>query len=132
MAALKSFVFYRDWAFWVGCTAYSTNRWVLKPHLPSIFLRAHFNDVWLIPCALPVVLWLHERFGWRVAGPPTVGEIAAHLVGWSVLFEWAGPHYLPWATADAWDVACYAAGALLAWGWWRLEARGTPLPVECV
>jgi len=121
VAAVRRFVFYRDWAFWLGCTAYSTNRWLLRPHLSAAFLRTHLNDLWLIPCALPLVLWFHERFGWRAPGSPRLGEVAAHLVGWSVLFEWVGPRYLPWATGDVWDVAWYAVGAGLAWGWWRFD-----------
>jgi hypothetical protein len=119
VAHVGRFAFYRDPAFWLGCTAYSVNRWALKAHVPAAFLRAHFNDLWLIPCALPLVLWLHDRMGWRDDGPPRAGEILAHLVGWSVLFEGIGPHYLPWATGDAWDVAWYAVGGLGAWIWWR-------------
>ncbi|MEZ5287436.1 MAG: hypothetical protein R2712_22075 [Vicinamibacterales bacterium] len=120
---MRPFVFYRDPAFWIGCTAYSANRWALKIAVPSLFLRNHFNDLWLIPCALPLVLWLHERLGWRAAGAPRPAEIVAHLAGWSVLFEWVGPRYLPWATGDAWDVVWYAAGGVAAWIWWRHRHR---------
>lgn len=122
LAAVSRFVFYRDPAFWLGCSAYSVNRWALKAHLHSVFLRAHFNDLWLIPCALPLVLWLHDQVGWRAAGPPRSGEVMAHLCGWSLLFEWVGPHYIPWATGDLWDVAAYAVGALGAWVWWQRQA----------
>lgn len=119
LAAVTRFVFYRDAAFWLGCAAYTANRWAFKAHLPGAFLRSHFNDLWLVPCALPLVLWMHDRMGWRADGPPRGDEVLAHLAGWSVLFEWIGPWYVPWATADPWDVACYAVGAIGAWLWWR-------------
>ena len=50
---------------------------------------------------------------------PTVGEIAAHWAGWSVLFEVIGPHIMR-TTGDPWDVVAYAGGALVAACRWRL------------
>lgn len=119
VVAVGRFAFYRDAAFWLGCTAYAVNRWGLRPHVASAFLRSHYNDLWLIPCALPLVLWVHDRMGWRPAGPPTAREVKGHVTGWSLLFEWVGPRVQASATADAWDVACYAAGGLVAWAWWN-------------
>lgn len=119
---MTRFVFYRDVVFWLGCSAYLLNCWALWAFEPGGFLRSHFNDVWLVPCALPLVLWLHDRMGWRPGGPPRAVEVVAHLVGWSVLFEWVGPIYVPWATGDPLDVLWYGVGALGAWAWWR---RGT-------
>ena len=124
MAPVRRFTFYCDGFFWLGCTAYSANRWLVRPHVSSAFVRGHLNDVWLIPCALPLVSWLHERCGWRTdEGPPRLAEIAAHVAGWSVLFEWIGPKYLPWTTADAWDVVWYAVGATLGWVWGQRTSR---------
>jgi hypothetical protein len=119
VAALKSFVFYRDAAFWVGLGSYGVNRWFLRPHVASPFLRGYANDLWLIPCALPLVLWVHDQMGWRQSGPPTTSEVISHLVGWSVLLEWAGPTVRRASTGDPWDVACYSVGAILALVWWR-------------
>ena len=119
VADVGRFAFYRDPAFWLGCTAYAINRCLLSANLPIEFLRAHFNDIWLVPCALPLVLWVHDRMGWRASGPPRGTEVAAHLVGWSILFEWLGPAHVPWATGDPEDVLWYAIGAAAAWAWWQ-------------
>lgn len=117
--AVRLFRFHRDLLFLVGCAAYAVNRLILKPHLHSPFLHSHFNDLWLIPCALPLVLWVHRWAGWRSDEPPTLGELVSHLLLWSVLFEWWGPHLIHHVTGDPGDVACYWAGGLLAWAWWN-------------
>ena len=112
-----------DALFWTGCILCTVNRLGRGFQVP--FLRGYFNDLWLIPCALPIVLLVHDRMGWRETGPPTAGEIAAHVVGWSVLLEGIGPYLRPAATGDLLDVACYTAGGLVAWAWWhRGEYRG--------
>ena len=106
-----------------GCAAYALNRWVIKPHTMSAFLHGQFNDLFLIPCALPFVLWVHRFLGLRTHdAPPTAGEIVLHLGIWSVLFEVLGPHLMR-VTGDIRDVASYCAGALMAFVWWRLAHR---------
>ena len=119
---MKGFAFARDGLFLAGCTAYAVNRWLLKPHLASPFLHSHFNDLWLAPCALPLLLWVHRRLGLRGDDPPTLMEIAGHLLLWSLLFEWIGPKLFVRATGDWRDVVCYWAGGLAAWLWWRRDA----------
>lgn len=89
----------------------------------SVFLRGYFNDVLLIPCALPLVLWLHRRLGLRAHdAAPQWGEIFFHLVVWSVLFEAIGPHIMRGVTGDPWDVVAYCAGGIVSGWWWRREA----------
>jgi hypothetical protein len=121
VAALIPFRFYRDGAFWTGCSAYALNRWALKLVVPSTFLRSYANDLWLVPCALPLVLWVHDQMGWRQPGPPSAGEVGAHLVGWSMLFEVVGPYLRASSTGDPWDIVCYAAGGAAAWAWWHRQ-----------
>lgn len=127
---MRPFGYLRDALFLVGCALYATNRWLVKPHVHSPFLHDHFNDVLLIPCALPVLLalqrWLKLRDHDR---PPTPGEIALYLGVWSVLFEVIGPHIMPWTVGDPWDALAYAVGGLAAGLWWhrdRLFSRLTP------
>lgn len=97
------------------------NRWAVKPHVHNTFLRNQFNDVLLIPCALPPLLLAQRRLKLREHDlAPTPTEIIFHLVVWSILFEWLGPHLMPWTVGDPWDVVAYCSGGLVAglWWWW--------------
>lgn len=102
---------------------YALNRWVVAPASGSPFLQGTFNDLLLIPAALPPVLWLQRRLGWRNHdGVPTAGEIAGHWLGWSLVCEVLGPLLFPWAAADWRDVVAYGIGALAAGLWWHRPA----------
>jgi len=117
---MAPFRYLRDPLFLLGTGSYGLNRWVLKPHWRTGFLHSHFNDLWLIPCALPLVLWVHRQLGLRPHDdPPGSVEILSHLVGWAVLFEWLGPKFVRHATSDPWDALAYAAGTGLAALWWQ-------------
>ena len=125
------FRYYLDALFLTGCAAYAINRWVIKHYVHRGFFHDHFNDCWLIPCALPLVLWLHRRLGLRPHDdPPRLSEIIPHLIFWSLLFEWIGPRFVPHATSDPWDVVSYWAGGALAWLWWHRELRFSRLAVR--
>ncbi|MDB6065068.1 MAG: Methyltransferase type 12 [Pedosphaera sp.] len=116
---MKRFGYLRDPLFLLCCCCYALNRWWIKPHFHSAFFHNWFNDLLLIPCALPPLLLVHDRLGLRARNtPPSALEIAGHLIGWSVLFEVIGPHIMR-TTGDPWDVVAYATGALPAWLWWR-------------
>lgn len=128
---MPRFHYFRDALFLTACFAYGINRCLIKPHAPPGFMMFHFNDLWLIPCALPPVLWLHRRLGLRAHdGPPQPGEIAGHLVFWSLLFEWIIPP-MTHATGDPADVLAYTAGALLAGLWWSRQRWFTALSGGC-
>jgi|SRR6478672_3903850 len=119
---MRRFLYLRDPLFILGCAAYVVNRWLVKPHVHASFFHSHFNDCWLIPCALPPVLWVHRRLGLRFSdAPPGLSEIAAHLVFWSLLFEWIGPHFVSHAVSDPLDAVAYAIGALVAGCWWQRD-----------
>jgi hypothetical protein len=129
---LKSFRYLRDGLFLVGCLLYAVNRWGVKPHVHNAFFHGYFNDILLIPCALPPLLlaqrWLLLR---RHDSLPTAGEILLNLVVWSILFEIIGPHIMRGVTGDPWDIAAYFVGGILAWLWWhRREWTRTFLPHE--
>ena len=69
------------------------------------------------------MLWLQRQLGMRRHdAPPTVGEIALHLLVWCVVCEVIGPRFLH-STGDVKDMVAYTAGALVAWEWWRWPAR---------
>jgi hypothetical protein len=119
---LNSFRYFRDRLFLVTCSVYALNRWLLKPWVHSRFLHDYFNDLLLIPCALPPLLWLQRWLKLRQHDQvPTVGEIALYLVVWSLLFEVIGPHLMPWTVGDPWDVAAYVVGGFLAGLWWHRQ-----------
>ena len=117
---MKQFGYWRDSLFLLCCAGYSLNRWIFKPNLPSDFLHGQFNDLLLIPCALPLVLWVQRQLGLRTHDlPPTVSEILSHLAVWSVLFEVIGPRVLS-VTGDPLDVLAYFAGGAFAGIWWNV------------
>jgi len=110
-----------------ACGLYLFNRLWLRAHLGGAFLRGHFNDLLVIPAALPLVLWLHARLGWRDAGAaPGAWEIVFHAGVWSLVCEVLGPHLSRPAVGDPVDVLCYAAGGALAWVWWHRARNRAP------
>ena len=117
---LKAFPYLRDPLFVAACLLYAVNRWAVKPHVHDGFLHGQFDDLLLIPCALPPLLlaqrWLKLREHDR---PPAFSEIALHLTIWSILFEVLGPHILAGTVGDPWDVVAYVAGGIFAGFWWN-------------
>ncbi|HEY0551410.1 MAG TPA: hypothetical protein VGF13_17530 [Verrucomicrobiae bacterium] len=106
------------------CALYALNRWGIKPHTHLALFRFWFNDLLLIPCALPPLLqvyrWLQLRTHDR---RPTAAEVFGHLIFWSALFEWAGPHLVRGTTGDWRDVLAYAVGGLAGFACWRIRRR---------
>ena len=118
------FRYLADPLFLASCGLYAFNRWVLKPHLHSVFLRNWFNDLLLVPCAMPVLFWLFRRLDLRqLDQPPSLVELTWILVVWSVFFELIGPMFVARATADWRDILMYWAGGLFAWCFWKVRVR---------
>ena len=117
---MRRFGYLRDTLFVMAVAGYALNRFVLKPRLASPFLHGHFNDLLLIPAALPVLLWLQRITGLRDHDHvPTWAEFLLHLVVWSLICEWLGPLWFHHGTADGWDVVAYAVGGVAACLWWN-------------
>lgn len=117
---MKRFGYLRDPLCLGACALYALNRWWLRGLIGGTFLRGHFNDLLLIPAALPLVLWVQRRIGVRADDrTPRWGEIALHVAVWSFAAEWVMPHLTTRATGDWLDVAAYATGALVAGVWWH-------------
>jgi hypothetical protein len=115
----------------VACLFYAVNRWGLPLAWKDAFLRNYFDDVLLIPAALPWVLWLQRWLGMRLTdAPPDWREILYHLGVWSIATEVVGPHLFRRATGDVCDVVAYTAGAIVATLVWRVagerSARARP------
>ncbi len=126
--AVKRFDYLRDPLF-LGCSSlYAVNRWLVKPHVHNSFLRFHFNDLLLIPCALPPLLLIQRGLRLRTHDkPPTPGEISLYVATWAILFEVVGPHFVRRATGDIRDVVAYFCGAVLAGVWWHRDSIAAKL-----
>lgn len=126
-AALRRFRYLRDGLFLAAATCYGLNRWLLKPLVAWPFLRGQFNDLLLIPAALPVVLWVQRKTGLRNDDEaPTWSEITLHLGVWSVICEGmvqSGSHR---GTSDLWDVVAYGVGGVAAGIWWNHRPWAKP------
>ena len=86
-------------------------------------MRGHFNDLLLIPAALPLVLWLQRRLGVRAGDtPPSWREIGLHFAVWSIAAEAIAPLLWRHATGDWLDVAAYATGAVVSGCVWQFTA----------
>jgi hypothetical protein len=94
-----------------ACLLYATNRWLVPATVKGSFLRGHFNDLLLIPAALPLVLWVQRRLALRRGDePPGLGEVGLHTVLWACMAEFVAPSFTAHAVADWRDLFAYAAG----------------------
>ncbi len=119
---MRPFGYLRDPLFLLCCGLYAVNRWAIKPVVHIRFLQFWFNDLLLIPCALPVVLWIQRILRLRRQDTvPSFVELFTHLIFWSILFEIIGPHLFRRATGDPLDIVAYGTGGILAFVWWHRE-----------
>jgi hypothetical protein len=130
---MSRFGYLRDRLFQISLAAYAFNRLVMLPHWGGLlhshlhwawpFLHSHFDDLLLMPAALPVVLWIQRLTGLRQHDrPPSWLEMLFHLTIWSVLCKIIGPLYVHIGVADPWDVLFFAAGGMAACLWWNRPA----------
>jgi hypothetical protein len=118
---VKRFRYALDPLCLVSCVLYAVNRLGIKPHTHVAFFRFWFNDLLLIPCALPLLLQAQR---WLKLRPhdhsPSAREVFGHIVLWSALFEVIGPHIMR-VTGDWRDVLAYAVGGMVAYALWRVS-----------
>lgn len=117
---MKRFGYALDPLCVIACGLYALNRWWLRQYVGGPFLHGYFNDLLLIPAALPFLLWLQRKIGVRDNdGRPRWREIALHLAVWSFVAEAVMPHLNHHTTGDWRDVIAYTVGALAAGAWWQ-------------
>ncbi len=120
---MKAFAYGRDPLCLIAMGLYALNRWGLKPRLEMSFLHNHFNDLLLIPAALPLVLWVQRKLNWRTHDRnPDAKDISLHLIVWAFIAEGLGPHLFDHATRDWRDLVAYSTGAIAAGLWWRYSS----------
>lgn len=130
---MRCFSYLQDRLFILSLMAYALNRLVIRPHLNWFIqsylhwawplLHSHFDDLLLMPVALPVVLWLQRLGGLRTHDrPPGWGEAFFHFVIWSVMCKVVGPGFFKLGVADPWDILFFAAGGVAACFWWNRRA----------
>jgi hypothetical protein len=122
------FRYLTDRIFLLSVALYAVNRWAVKPALPAdeVFLRGYFNDLLVIPCALPPLLFVHRLLRVRhTDAPPDAFEVTLHLFIWSIFFELFAPA-VSRARADVWDVVAYATGGFVSWALWNRGALRLP------
>jgi hypothetical protein len=135
---MRRFGYLHDRLFQVSLALYALNRLVLKSHLGFLrhsrfdfiwsFSHSHFDDLLLLPAALPIMLWTQHQLGLRKHDfVPTWSEMLAHWVVWSVICKFVGPVLLHMGTQDPCDVLMFALGGITACAWWR---RPRPLLTE--
>lgn len=118
--SVKGFRYALDPICLAACALYALNRWLVRPACSWPFLHHYFDDLLLIPAALPIVLGVQRWWGLRTHDrPPTATEIGGHLLVWSLIAELLGPSFFSWVVSDPVDVGAYAFGALLAGTWWN-------------
>ena len=112
----------RDPLCWGCCLLYAVNSLGRDYWGWSGFSASYLNDFLLIPCALPLILWVHRYWGWRpVSAPPTIAETGGHLLVWSLVAEGWGPTWFAGAVRDPWDLLAYSLGAAAAMVWWHRD-----------
>lgn len=120
---MKRFRYIFDPLCVVCCALYALNRWGIKPHTHVAFFRFWFNDLLLIPCALPPLLQVYRWLKLRAHDRrPTAAEVVGHLILWSALFEWVGPHIVRNTTGDWRDVVAYTTGGIAALIGWHAKS----------
>jgi hypothetical protein len=118
--AVNRFAYMRDPLCLVACGLYLLNRLWWRGHFGGAFFSGHFNDLLLIPAALPFALWVQRVLRLRPDdSKPAWREIALHVTAWSFAAEAVMPYFTTRATGDWLDVLAYAAGAVIAGRWWH-------------
>ena len=86
----------------------------------SGWMDRYWNDLWMLPCALPLILSLYSALGLREpATPPSGTEIFWHGVLWGLMAEFMGPLYFKHAVGDLWDLVAYAVGGIVLFYRWH-------------
>ena len=109
--------------FWhVSLACYALHRCWQGFHTGSGWFDHYWNDLWMLPCALPLVLFLYQILGLRLCGAvPSGSEIFWHGMLLSLMAEVAGPLLFEHAVGDPWDILAYAMGGGMLYCRWHIR-----------
>lgn len=107
--------------FWIMATlCYVLHKCWQSVFPDSGWMDQYWSDIWMLPCALPVILSLYSAFGLRKPGAlPSVAEILSHGVLWGLMAEFLGPMLFAHSVGDPWDLVAYAVGGFFIFARWH-------------
>ncbi len=112
--------------FWIiAITCYALHKCWQAVYPDSGWMDHYWNDLWMLPCALPLILSVYGLLGLReLAIRPSGAEILWHGVLWGLMAEFVGPLCFKHAVGDPWDLVAYAVGGfVLFYRWHRVELK---------
>jgi hypothetical protein len=118
----KAYKYYRDPVFVISIISYSINKLLLISHrsFESSFMKNYFNDIFVVPCLLPILIYCIARMKLRnkYSGPLLI-EIFLFVSVISLTCEILGPFFLNKGVYDPNDIIAYLLGGMISWFIWR-------------
>jgi hypothetical protein len=118
----KEYKYYGDPVFVVSIICYSINKLLLISHrsFESSFMNNYFNDIFVVPCLLPILIYCIARMKLRnkYSGPLII-EIFLFVSVISLMCEIFGPYFLGKGVYDPIDIFAYLLGGMISWFIWR-------------
>ncbi len=110
------------WIFSLAC--YAVHRWWQWASPSPGWMSNHWNDIWMLPCAVPLVTRMYAALNLRAStAPPSLSEIVWLGLLWSVMAECLAPLWFTRSTGDPLDVLAYGLGGFMLWLRWHLIPR---------
>jgi hypothetical protein len=122
---LNDFKYLTDPLFLLSSVAYAINKTLLVftkgSNWASAFLASYFNDLLLVPVAIPIILFFSKTLAFRPRSlSPSLPEVAIPVLIWSIAFEVVGPYVFRRGVSDPFDVIAYCFGGFASWLFWQL------------
>lgn len=115
--------FLLDPIFLISILLYSINKSLLifTSYLNKIsLLTGYFNDLLLIPCVLPLLIFIINKLGFRsYKYSPQTSEVIITISIVVIICEFIGPFILIKGTYDLVDILAYSLGGLISLILWK-------------
>ncbi len=121
---MLNYCFWKDKLFLISSLIYFFNTYYLKHLIKVDFFQNYLNDILLIPCALPPLIYLYVKLKLRNQKSfPTTLEVFSFFIFSSFVFECLGPKYLNKGVADYFDILAYAIGGIISNYFWNKNSK---------